>query len=125
MIVDLILVVVGGALGAALRYNASSWFKARSHSDFRWGTFTVNVAAAFFTGIAVQAGMDGGAGPRVQLLVVTGFCGALSTWSTFSYELLTLASARRLAVAAGYLTLTLVIGLGLSFAGAVLARAFG
>ncbi|MGW2849086.1 fluoride efflux transporter FluC, partial [Streptomyces sp. NPDC001274] len=62
-------------------------------------------------------------GPRLQLLLATGFCGALSTWSTFSYELLTFASARRTALAAGYLTLTVAAGMGLSFAGAALADA--
>lgn len=62
-----------------------------------------------------------GLGSHVHLLLAAGFCGALSTWSTFSYELLTLTSARRLAVAAGYLVLSVGGGVGLSFAGAAVA----
>lgn len=65
----------------------------------------------------------GDLGPRPELLLATGFCGALSTWSTFSYEVLTLASARRLAVAGGYLAVSVVIGTALSFAGVGIASA--
>ncbi|MFD4759535.1 fluoride efflux transporter FluC [Streptomyces sp. NPDC058439] len=74
-------------------------------------------------GFLSEAVTGGDIGPRLQLLLATGFCGALSTWSTFSYELLTLTSARSLATAAGYLLLGVGAEVGLSFAGAAVAKA--
>ncbi|MGC8922672.1 CrcB family protein [Streptomyces sp. PG2] len=52
-----------------------------------------------------------------------GFCGALSTWSTFSLELLSMADARRTTRAGGYLLATVALGLALSFAGGAAAQA--
>ncbi|MFD4860096.1 fluoride efflux transporter FluC [Streptomyces atratus] len=51
-------------------------------------------------------------GPRLRLLLATGFCGAWSTWSAFSYELLSLTSARRPGTAAGHLLLSVAGGSG-------------
>ncbi|MFF2327371.1 MULTISPECIES: fluoride efflux transporter FluC [unclassified Streptomyces] len=121
--VDWLLVLAGGLVGAPLRYLLGVDAKFRLHSVFPWGTFAANTGAALILGFVSAAVADGALGPRLQLLLATGFCGALSTWSTFSYELLTLTSARRLAVAAGYLALSVGAGVGLSFAGAAVADA--
>lgn len=122
MTADWLLVVAGGAVGAALRYLMSVVAKQRAHSSFHWGTFAANVTAAFVLGFVAAAAGEDVVTQREQLLLATGFCGALSTWSTFSYELLTQVSARQAAAAAVYLTATVAVGLGLSFAGAALAR---
>ncbi|MFB6506755.1 MULTISPECIES: fluoride efflux transporter FluC [unclassified Streptomyces] len=119
---DWLLVLAGGLAGAPLRYLLGVDAKFRLHTAFPWGTFAANSGAALLLGFLSEAVTDGDLGTRVQLLLATGFCGALSTWSTFSYELLTLTSARRLAMAAGYLVLTVGAGVGLSFAGAAVAR---
>jgi len=120
---DWLLVVAGGLVGASLRYLLGVDAKFRLHSVFPWGTFAANAGASLLLGFLSEAVTDGELGPRLQLLLATGFCGALSTWSTFSYELMTLASARRLGLAAGYLTLSVAAGVGLSFAGAAVAHA--
>ncbi|MFJ1883637.1 fluoride efflux transporter FluC [Streptomyces sp. NPDC088137] len=120
---DWLLVLAGGLAGAPLRYLLGVDAKFRLHTAFPWGTFAANAGAALFLGFFSEAVTDGELGPRLQLLLATGFCGALSTWSTFSYELLTFASARRLSMAAGYLVLTVGAGVGLSFAGAAVAGA--
>ncbi|MFB6818435.1 fluoride efflux transporter FluC [Streptomyces sp. NPDC056347] len=120
---DWLLVLVGGLVGAPLRYLLGVDAKFRLHTAFPWGTFAANAGAALFLGYVSEAVTEGDLGPRLQLLLATGFCGALSTWSTFSYELLTFASARRTALAAGYLALSVAAGVGLSFAGAALADA--
>ncbi|OON71467.1 fluoride efflux transporter FluC [Streptomyces tsukubensis] len=121
--IDLLLVLAGGLVGAPLRYLLGVDAKHRLHSAFPWGTFAANAGAALFLGFVSEAVTDGDLGSRLQLLLAVGFCGALSTWSTFSYELLTLTSARRLALAAGYLLLSVLAGVGLSFAGAAVADA--
>ncbi|MEU9462310.1 CrcB family protein [Streptomyces sp. NPDC048312] len=120
---DWLLVLAGGLAGAPLRYLLGVDAKFRLHTAFPWGTFAANAGAALLLGFFSEAVTDGELGPRLQLLLATGFCGALSTWSTFSYELLTLSSARRLTMAAGYLVLTVGAGVGLSFAGAAVAGA--
>lgn len=122
MITDWLLVLAGGLVGAPLRYLLGVDAKYRLHTAFPWGTFAANAAAALVLGFVSAAATDGDLGPRVQLLLATGFCGALSTWSTFSYELLTLSSARRLGLAGSYLVLSVGAGVGLSFAGAALAE---
>ncbi|TXR98103.1 CrcB family protein [Streptomyces sp. col6] len=120
---DWLLVLAGGLVGAPVRYLLGVDAKFRLHSVFPWGTFAANAGAALILGFVAEAATDGNLGNRLNLLLATGFCGALSTWSTFSYELLTLNSARRLGLAAGYLLLTVGAGVGLSFAGAAVARA--
>ncbi|MGW1184621.1 fluoride efflux transporter FluC [Streptomyces drozdowiczii] len=120
---DWLLVLAGGLVGAPLRYLLGVDAKFRLHSVFPWGTFAANAGAALILGFVAEAATDGDLGTRLNLLLATGFCGALSTWSTFSYELLTLNSARRLGLAASYLLATVATGVGLSFAGAAVARA--
>ncbi|MFF2728485.1 fluoride efflux transporter FluC [Streptomyces sp. NPDC058008] len=118
---DWLLVLAGALVGAPVRYLIGVDATFRLRSAFPWGTLTANASAALLLGFIAQGATDGDLGPRLLLLLGTGFCGALSTWSTFSYELLTFTSARRLGLAGGYLVLTVGVGVGLSFAGAAVA----
>ncbi|WP_030695655.1 fluoride efflux transporter FluC [Streptomyces albidoflavus] len=117
------LVLAGGAVGAPTRYLIGLAARTRLPSSFHWGTFLANMAAALLLGFLVEAGTEGALGTAGQALLSTGFCGALSTWSTFSKEVLALMDARRVAGAGGYLLVTVALGLGLSFAGGALAQA--
>ncbi|MFH8649953.1 fluoride efflux transporter FluC [Streptomyces tendae] len=74
-------------------------------------------------GLPGPGGTEDALGRTGQALLSTGFCGALSTWSTFSNEVHSMASARRIAGAAGYVFVTVALGLGLSFAGMAVAQA--
>ncbi|MBQ1091400.1 CrcB family protein [Streptomyces werraensis] len=119
---DWILVLAGGAVGAPVRYLIGTAAKARMRWTFPWGTLFANLGACLLLGLFVEAGTGGALDASGQALLSTGFCGALSTWSTFSYELLTLAGGRKSAEAAGYLLVSVVLGLTASFAGAGVAR---
>lgn len=86
----LLAVLVGGALGAPLRYLTDLWVQSRHDSVFPWGTFAVNAVGSAVLGVTVGA-LDAGSGPDwVLALVGVGFCGALTTFSTFGWETLRL-----------------------------------
>ncbi|WP_406860978.1 fluoride efflux transporter CrcB [Streptomyces sp. HUAS MG47] len=80
-----LLVLAGGAVGAPLRYLVDRAVQSRHDMAFPWGTFTVNVAGSFVLGL-----LTGVSSAHAQLLLGAGLCGALTTYSTFSYETLKL-----------------------------------
>ncbi|MFD7643405.1 fluoride efflux transporter FluC [Kitasatospora sp. NPDC059795] len=123
MLTDWLLVLAGGLIGAPARYLTGVAVKSRVHSPFPFGTLTANAAACLLLGFLSEAFLRGRLGTHPALLLATGFCGALSTWSTFSYEVFTLASIRRFALSGLYLTVTVLLGTALSFAGAGIASA--
>jgi fluoride exporter len=84
--------------------------QSRHGSRFPWGTFTVNVVASLVLG--VLTGAAAGLAPAVGVALGTGLCGALSTYSTFSWELLRLLETRATVAAVAYPVGSLLAGLG-------------
>jgi CrcB protein len=120
--VNWLLVIAGAVVGAPLRYLTDRAVQARHDSVFPWGTFVVNVTGCLVLGLLTGAASAGAAGPHLQLLLGTGLCGALTTYSTFSYETLRLTEAGSALYAAVNVVASLVAGLGAAFAGASLAH---
>lgn len=118
-----LLVVAGALVGAPLRYLTDRAVQARHDTVFPWGTFAVNVAGCLVLGLVTGAVASGAAPAAVQLLVGTGFCGALTTYSTFSYETLRLAETGAWFLAVANAVAGVVAGLGAAFTGAALASA--
>lgn len=81
-----LLVALGAAVGAPLRYLTDRWARARFGNDFPWGTLTVNVTGSFLLGVLTGAVSTGALPDWLPPLVGTGFCGALTTYSTFGHE---------------------------------------
>jgi fluoride exporter len=103
-------VALGAAVGAPARYLTDRWVQSRHDSAFPWGTLTVNLVASFVLGV-----LTGGASavsPALGLALGTGFCGALSTYSTFSYETLRLLETRAWFLAVANVLVALVAGFG-------------
>lgn len=92
---NVLLVSLGAAVGAPLRFLVERAVSARRDrgphpSRFPWGTFTVNVAGSLVLGALLGAAATGAVAPGLVLLLGTGFCGALTTFSAFGYETLRL-----------------------------------
>lgn len=118
-----LLVIAGAAVGAPLRYLTDRAVQTRHDTVFPWGTLTVNVGGCLVLGLLTGAVTAGAASSPVQLLLGTGLCGALTTYSTFSYETLRLAEDGARFYAAANVVASVVAGLGAVFAGVTLAGA--
>jgi CrcB protein len=121
--VNWLLVIIGAMVGAPLRYLTDRTVQSKHDTVFPWGTFTVNVVGCLILGLLTGAVTAGAASSQVQLLVGTGLCGALTTYSTFSYETLRLAEEGAGFFAAANVVASVVAGLGAAFIGAALAQA--
>lgn len=118
-----LLVVAGAVVGAPLRYLTDRAVQMRHASVFPWGTFIVNVTGCLILGLLTGAVAAGAAGVHLQLLLGTGLCGALTTYSTFSYETLRLTETGARLHATVNAVASVVAGLGAAFAGVALAQA--
>jgi fluoride exporter len=121
--VNWLLVIAGAMVGAPLRHLTDRTVQARHDTVFPWGTFAVNVSGCLILGLLTGAVTAGAASSGTQLLVGTGLCGALTTYSTFSYETLRLAEQGARLLAAANVAVSLVAGLGAAFCGVALAQA--
>ncbi|MFE2356654.1 fluoride efflux transporter CrcB [Streptomyces parvulus] len=118
-----LLVAAGGMVGAPLRYLTDRAVQSRHDSVFPWGTFTVNVVGCLALGLLTGATLAGAAGSELRLLLGTGLCGALTTYSTFSYETLRLAETGSRLPAVLNVLASVAAGLAAVFAGVTLADA--
>ena len=118
-----LLVVAGAVVGAPLRYLTDRAVQSRHDSVFPWGTFAVNVTGCLVLGLLTGAVAEGAAGSQLQLLLGTGLCGALTTYSTFSYETLRLTETGAGLYAAANVVGSVAAGLGAAFAGVSIAQA--
>ncbi|MFF4899799.1 fluoride efflux transporter CrcB [Streptomyces sp. NPDC001068] len=118
-----LLVAAGAVVGAPLRHLTDRAVQSRHESVFPWGTFVVNVTGCLVLGLLTGAASAGAASPHLQLLLGTGLCGALTTYSTFSYETLRLTETGAGLYAAANVVASLAAGLGAAFAGVAIAQA--
>jgi CrcB protein len=116
-------VALGAAVGAPLRYLVDRAVQSQHRRGFPWGTFTVNVVGSFVLGlVTATAGLIG---PAWGATLGTGFCGALTTYSTFGYETFALLEKRARRSATGNVVGSIVAGLGAAALGFLLGWALG
>ena len=108
-----LLVALGAAVGAPLRYLANHGIRARYGGTPTAGTLVVNVAGSFVLGLVVGAGL----GSAPVALVGIGFCGALTTFSTLALEIWDALADDRRAHAVANVALSLTLGLGAAWLG--------
>ncbi len=79
---------VGGFIGSNLRYWISFYINNMHQTSFPWGTWVVNIIGCFVIGLLMGYGER--LNPHIHLMLTTGLLGALTTFSTFSLETLSL-----------------------------------
>jgi fluoride exporter len=113
--------LIAAAVGAPCRYLLDSFVQARDRTDFPWGTCVVNLSGSFVLGLVTGLALYHAFPEDARLVLGTGFCGAYTTFSTFTFETLRLAEGGRVKLAARNVVVN--TGGGLLFAAAGLALA--
>jgi fluoride exporter len=115
-------ILAGGAAGALARGGLGEALAPQSGS-WPWATFIVNLAGAYVLAWSTTRLAERVAPTRYwRPLLATGFCGALTTFSTFQVEALRLARDGHAIVAAGYVTTSVALGMACAVAGTLVAR---
>lgn len=119
---ELLAIACGGAVGALARVGLAQAFPS-SPGSWPWATFAVNIAGALMIGYFVTRLQE-----RLPVstlrrpLLGTGFCGALTTFSTVQIELLRMIDQHRLGLATGYLVASVIGGYFAVFASSAAVR---
>jgi CrcB protein len=121
--VEYIYVGIGGIFGAMARYGLSKWVGQRWKGDFPLATFCINISGSFILGMLYvvfsKAGTSMG---LLKNLTTTGFLGAYTTYSTFSYEIVNLVEDGEKGIAVKYFLASIIVGLIAAFLGMALAE---
>lgn len=112
MLKNLIIVAVGGGVGSALRYVLQEILHKQIDNFEPYGTFMVNIAGCLLLG-ALAGFMEQGKliNPSLNLLLISGFCGGFTTFSTFAYQSNSLFMSSKPLQAILYVGLSVFIGL--------------
>jgi fluoride exporter len=118
MAVSLFLVVaLGGLIGAPSRYLLDRAITTRIESDLPWGTFTINITGSLLLGFLTGLSINGNLPLIDKDLLGTGFCGAYTTFSTFTYETVRLLEDGRILDAVANVAASVAAGLAAAAAG--------
>jgi CrcB protein len=120
-----LLIALGGAAGSLLRYLIGGAVQRTSASGFPIGTMFVNISGCFLIGILVRQFLNMQTSPELRALLIVGFCGGFTTFSTFSGETLALIEGGEYGRAAGYVVLSVGLCLVATFAGMSAMRLIG
>lgn len=117
---------LGGFCGANLRYALTRWIAARADTVFPLATFAINLTGSFAIGVALTLLSERFVvDPAWRLLLVVGFLGGYTTFSSYTFEGLALLRAGDWPTALGYMIASNGPGVGAAYAGMVAARALG
>jgi len=98
-----------GGLGAVTRFTIDTQIKRVYKAAFPLTTLVINIIASFLAGMFAAMAATGTLAPDPKLILATGFCGGMSTFSTAINEIVTLLTKERYAVAAGYVACCIVV----------------
>lgn len=115
--------VVAGAVGAPARYLLDGFVHDHARGAFPWGTFVVNVTGSLLLGVVTGAALYHALPATPRIWLGTGFCGAYTTFSTFTFETIRLLEEGAVADAFRNAGASLVVGTAAAGAGLALAAA--
>lgn len=116
-------VALGGGLGAVCRYLMAVLVGRWIGHGFPWGTLVVNLLGALLMGMLIEAAaLRFSLGPLPRALLVVGFLGGFTTFSTFSLDMVTLIERHQAGLAVVYATASVGLGVAALFAGLTLVR---
>ncbi|MGE4298686.1 MAG: fluoride efflux transporter CrcB [Desulfovibrionaceae bacterium] len=120
----LLLIAAAGGCGSLARYGLAGLVQRLAGSDFPYGTFAVNITGCLLFG-AVWGVLENrmGLGPQVRVIVLTGFMGAFTTFSTFAFESAALLQHGQWLPAAANIAGQNLLGITMIFAGLMAGRA--
>ena len=116
-------VAAGGLVGAPSRYLLDRAITGRAESDRPWGTFVINVTGSLLLGFLTGLTMTGHLSEVGKALLGTGFCGAYTTFSTFTFESVRLLEDGRIVDAVGNVVISVALGLAAAAAGLAIGLA--
>jgi CrcB protein len=120
---QIVWIAVAGAMGALCRWGISRAGYALLGPGFAWGTLIANVLGCFLLGFLMYTGLNTGKIPEaLRTALAIGFLGALTTFSTFSYETIGYIEDGAWMLAVANIGANLAVGLGATFGGLCLAR---
>ena len=123
MLAKIALLALAGALGTLTRYGLSSFANNFFAGRFPWGTFCVNMIGCLFFGLAWSLLEERSVlPPESKLYILTGFMGAFTTFSTWSFESITLIRDGSWLMAGSNIVLQPILGIGLFILGTILAK---
>jgi fluoride exporter len=116
-------VAAGGLVGAPSRYLLDRAISRRIESDLPWGTFVINVTGSLLLGFLTGLTLAGHLPEIGKALLGTGFCGAYTTFSTFTFETVRLLEDGRILDAVGTIVSSVAAGLAAAAAGLAIGLA--
>ena len=123
MIKNLLLVGLGGGIGSIARYLCQKWFSENYPHPFPWGTFLVNLCGCFLIGVFYAAAERTSVlSPQTRLLLITGFCGGFTTFSTFAFENMNLLRSGDILYFSVYIAASVVLGIAGVFGGIAITK---
>ena len=119
----ILLVAIGGATGSVARYLTGIAMTRLLGPAFPWGTITVNILGSFAIGILAELVARKLSAPvELRLLLVVGFLGGFTTFSSFSLDTLSLFEKGEGVVALAYVGASVILSLAAAFGGLALGR---